>query len=151
MQILISAKAVVSAPTSARRKRLRWCGKRSNAIAPDTYLPFKGNNKREGYSGHALLNILFHIFKIELVEMCEPALPAPDGKMPATDREIVGAGDVAIPAFRNLDKFPEIVTPDLYERPLLTYIFCPGHEDPGRPAVIACHLRLVRHGLDDLV
>lgn len=83
--------------------------------------------------------------------MSEPAVPAPDGKVPAADREIVGAGDVAVPAFCRLDKLPEVVAPDLHELAFPAHIFYPWHKDAGRPAVIAYHLRLVRHGVDDLV
>ena len=57
--------------------------------------------------------VLGHILDIGLIEMCEPAAPAPDRKVPASDRKIVRAGNMTIPAFCGLDKFPEIIAPDL--------------------------------------
>lgn len=83
--------------------------------------------------------------------MGKPAVPAPDGKMPAADGQVMGAGDMAVPAFGCLDEFPEVITADLRERPLRTHILDPGDENPGCPTVVAGHLRLVWHGLDNLV
>lgn len=83
--------------------------------------------------------------------MGEPAVPAPDGKVPAADGQVVGAGDMAVPAFGRLDKLPEVITVNLRERSFFTDVLDPGDENPGSPAVVADHLGLVRHGLDDLV
>ena len=44
--------------------------------------------------------VLCHVLKVELVEMCEPAVPAPDRKMPATNSKIMGTsrhGSFCIP------------------------------------------------------
>ena len=66
------------------------------------------------------LQLVFgNVFEIKFVEMGEPAVPAPDGKVPAADGQVVGTGDMAVPAFGRLDKFPEIITADLRERLLL--------------------------------
>jgi len=83
--------------------------------------------------------------------MGEPAVPAPDGKVPAADTQVVRAGDMAVPAFGGFDELPEIITADLRERSFFADILNTGYENPGCPAVVAGYLRLVRHGLDDLV
>jgi hypothetical protein len=98
------------------------------------------------------LQLVFtHVFKIKFVEMGKPAVPAPDGKMPATDGKVVRAGDMAVPAFGRLDTFPEVITANIRERSFFADILDPGDENPGSPAVVADNLGLVRHGLDDLV
>lgn len=105
--------------------------------------------KKLSWSG---LKLIFgYVFEIKFVEMRKSAVPAPDGKVPAADRQVVGTGDMAVPAFGRLDKVPEIVTADLRIRSFFTDILDPGNEDPGSPAVVADHLGLVRHGPDDLV
>lgn len=71
--------------------------------------------------------------------------------MPATDREIVKAGDMTVPAFCGFDKLPQIVAPDLHERAFLAYVFYPRDKDPGRPAVFTHYLSLVGNRLNDLV
>jgi len=83
--------------------------------------------------------------------MGEPAVPAPDGKVPAADTQVMGAGDMAVPAFGRLDKLPEVITADLHERSFFSDVLDPGYENPGSPAVVADHLCLVRQGPDDLV
>jgi hypothetical protein len=92
-----------------------------------------------------------NIFEIKFVEMGKSAVPAPDGKVPATDGQVVRAGDMAVPAFGRFNKLPEVITADLRERSFFTDILDPGDENPGSPAVVAGHLCLVRYGLDDLV
>jgi hypothetical protein len=81
----------------------------------------------------------------------EPAVPAPDDKVPAADGQVVGTGDMAVPAFGRFNQFPEIVTTDFGELSFLTDIFDPGYENPGCSAVVAFYLCLVRYGPDDLV
>jgi hypothetical protein len=83
--------------------------------------------------------------------MGEPAVPAPDNKVPATDCQVMGAGDMAVPAFGRFNEFPEIITADFNILSFLTDILYPGNENPGCPAVVADHLGLERHGRDDLV
>jgi hypothetical protein len=95
--------------------------------------------------------VLCHIFEIKLVEMGEPAVPAPDDKVPAADRQVVGTGTLAVPAFGCLDKFPEIVTADFDKLSFFADVLDPGYENPGSPAVVAGHLRLERHRRDDLI
>jgi len=83
--------------------------------------------------------------------MGEPAVPAPDRKMPATYRYIVGTRHVTVSAFRGLKKVPDIVTPDLCKCSGLSNIFNAGDKDTGCTAVVTCHLRLVRNRFYDLV
>lgn len=98
------------------------------------------------------LQLVFgNVFEIKLVEMGKPAVPAPDGKVPAADGHIMGTGDMAVPAFGRLDKLPEIITADLCERSLFADILDPGYENPGGTAVLTRHLCLVRYGFYNLV
>jgi hypothetical protein len=95
--------------------------------------------------------ILCHELKVEPVEMGKPAVPAPDGEMPAADYDIMRTGHMTVPAFCITCEFPYIVTTYLREHPGFAHILDPGDKDPGRTAVVACYLRFVRHGFDDLV
>ena len=98
------------------------------------------------------LRLVFcNIFEIKFVEMGKAAVPAPYGKVPAADCQIMGTGDVAVPAISTFNKLPEIITADLRELSFFADILNPGDEDPGSPAVVADHPRLVRHGCNDLV
>jgi hypothetical protein len=83
--------------------------------------------------------------------MGKSAVPAPDRKMPATNGQIVGTRNMAVPAFGRFNDFPEIITADLRELSFFTDILDPGDEDPGSPAVVTDHPCLVRHGRNDLV
>ena len=83
--------------------------------------------------------------------MGEPAAPAPDCKVPASNRKIVRAGNMTIPAFCGLDKFPEIVAPYLCVRPRICHIVYPGDKDPCRPAVVTRYLSLIGNRFDDLI
>ena len=83
--------------------------------------------------------------------MSEPAAPAPDRKVPASNRKIVRTGNMTIPAFCGLDKFPEIIAPDLCVRSCLCHIMYPGDKDPCRPAVVTRYLSLIGNRLDDLI
>jgi len=95
--------------------------------------------------------VLCHVLEIELIEMGEPAVPAPDCKMPAPDREIMRTRDFAVSAFHLLDKLPEVIAPDLGEGSRLRHIFDTGYKNPCRPAVVALYLCLVWHCLNYLV
>ena len=83
--------------------------------------------------------------------MGKSAVPAPDRKVPAADGQVVGAGDMAVPAFGRFDELPQIVTADLNELSFFSDVLYPGYENPGSPAVVAGHLRLVRDCRNDLV
>ena len=105
--------------------------------------------KNKFWSGLGL--IFGYVFEIKFVEMGESAVPAPDGKVPAADCQVVGTGDMAVPAFGRLDEFPEIITTDLYKLSFFTDVLNPGYKNPGSTAVGAGHLGLIWHGPDDLV
>ena len=83
--------------------------------------------------------------------MGKPAVPAPDGEIPAADGHIVGTGNMAVPAFSCFNEFPEIITADFNILSFLTDVLDTGDIHPCCPAVIADYLRLVRNGGDDLV
>jgi len=83
--------------------------------------------------------------------MGKPAVPAPDDKVPAADRQVVGTGDVAVPASGCFNKFPEIITADFHVLSFLTDILNTGDENPGCATVVAGYLRLEGYSGDDLV
>jgi hypothetical protein len=95
--------------------------------------------------------IFCHILKIEPVEMGKPAVLAPYGKMPAADCQIMRAGHMAMPAFRRLDKPPEIIAPDLGKRSGLGHLLNTWDKNPGGAAIFTFNLSLVGHRFDDLV
>lgn len=98
------------------------------------------------------LKLIFgYVFEIKFVKMRKSAIPAPYGKVPAANRQVMGTGDMAVPAFGCFNKFPQIITADLNELSFFADILDPGNEDPGSPAVVADHLGLVWHSPDDLV
>jgi hypothetical protein len=83
--------------------------------------------------------------------MGEPAVPAPDSKMPATYHYIMGTSHMAVSAFRSFKKIPDIVTHNLCECSWLSDIFNTGNKNTGRTAVFTRYLRLVRYCFYDLV
>ncbi len=83
--------------------------------------------------------------------MGEPAVPAPDDEMPAADGQVVGTGNMAVPAFSCFNEFPEIITADFNILSFLTDVLDTGDINPCCPAIIAGYLRLERDGRDDLV
>ena len=83
--------------------------------------------------------------------MGKPAVPAPDCEVPTANGQIVGAGDMAVPAFGRFDELPQIITADLDELSFFGDVLYPGYENPGSPAVVAGHLCLVRYCRNDLV
>ena len=95
--------------------------------------------------------VLCYVLEIEFIEMCEPAVPAPDGKMPATYSYIMGTSHVTVSAFRGFKKVPDIVTPNRRECTWLSNIFNTGDKDPGGTTVFTRHLCLVRYCFYDLV
>jgi hypothetical protein len=95
--------------------------------------------------------VFCHVLKIEFIEMGKPAVPAADREMPAANSYIVGAGHVAVSAFRGFCDRPEVVTPDFCEGPRLSDIFNAGNKNPGRTAVVTLNFRLVGNRLDDLI
>jgi hypothetical protein len=95
--------------------------------------------------------ILSNILKVELVEMGEPAVPAPDSKMPAADDNIVGTMYMAIPAPGLFKEVPYVVASDTRECPRFGDILNAGNKNPGSTAVIAGYFCLVGYCLDYLI
>jgi hypothetical protein len=78
------------------------------------------------------LQLVFsHELNIKLVEMGKLAVPAPDGEMPARDHEVMGAGNMAVPALRIGLQFPYIMAAYWGERPGPAHVLDPGHKDAG--------------------
>ena len=83
--------------------------------------------------------------------MGKSTVPAPDREVPAADGQIVGAGDMAVPAFGRFNELPQVITADLNELSFFADVLDTGYENPGSPAVVAGHLRLERYCRNDLV
>jgi hypothetical protein len=67
--------------------------------------------------------------------MGKPAVPAPDDEVPAADGQVVGTGDMAVPASGGFDEFPEIITADFNIFSFLTDIL-----DTGMKTLVAPQL-----------
>jgi hypothetical protein len=91
------------------------------------------------------------ILKVELVEMREPAVPAPHRKMPATYDDIMGTIDMAVPATGLFKKVPYIIASDTRECPRFGYILYAGNENAGSTAVITGNFSLVGYCFDYLI
>ena len=83
--------------------------------------------------------------------MGEPAVIAPDGKMPATNCYFMGTGHVTVSAFRGFKKVPDIVTLNWSECSWLSDIFNTRDKDTGHATIFTRYLRLVRYCFYDLV
>jgi hypothetical protein len=83
--------------------------------------------------------------------MREPAVTAPDRKMPAADDNIVGTMEMAVSATGLFKKVPHVVTTDPGECPRFGYILYAGNENAGSTAVVTGNLSLVRYCLDYLI
>jgi hypothetical protein len=83
--------------------------------------------------------------------MGKPAVPAPDNEVPAADGQVVGTGDMAVPASGCFNEFPDIITADFHILSFFTDILNTGYENPGCPTVVADYLRLKGHGRYNLV
>jgi len=95
--------------------------------------------------------ILGHVLQIELIKMREITVPAPDRKMPATYRQVMGTSHVAVSAGRGFKKSPEIVTADLCECSWHGDIFNTRDKDPGRATVVTCYFSFVGNCFNYLV
>jgi hypothetical protein len=83
--------------------------------------------------------------------MGKPAMAAPDRKMTAPDRQVMGTGNTAVAALCGLCQLPKVIATDLRERSLNADILDPWNKNTGCPTVVTGNLSLVRHRLDDLV
>lgn len=113
-------------------------------------MPKEGNC--HGGRGTLGLNGTFpDIFKVKLEEMGISAILTAYGEMVASDRKIVGTGDVTISARSFCAKLPQIVTADAGVKPFCTHLHGARNKDTGSTTVIADHLCLGPHCFDDLV
>jgi hypothetical protein len=83
--------------------------------------------------------------------MRKPAVPAPDGKIPASNKYIVGSCHMAVPAFRGMCEVPCIITINFNISAWISDIFNTGNKNTDCPAIIAYNLSLVRGCLNALV
>jgi hypothetical protein len=75
--------------------------------------------------------VLSDKLNIKFIEMGKLAVPAPDREVPAGNHEVMGAGDMAVPALRIDLQFPYIMAADGGERSGLAHILDPGDKDAG--------------------
>jgi hypothetical protein len=106
---------------------------------------------RDNTRGPAFYRIACHIFKIEPVEMREPAVPALHRDGATADRNIMKAKNPAVPACCRNIKRPDRPGSGAGKLPSLIHVFNTGHKDPGRPAGFAGDIGPVGHRLDVLV
>ncbi len=92
-----------------------------------------------------------HILEIEFIEMREPAVPAADSKMAASNGYIMRSVDVAVSAICGFLKVPDIVTPYFCECSRLRYILDTGDKDPGCTTIIALYFGFIGDCLNDLI
>lgn len=83
--------------------------------------------------------------------MRKPAVPAPDGKIPASNKYIMGSCYVAVPAIRGMRKVPCIITINFNIRTWVSDIFNTGDKNTDHPAIIAYNLSLIGNCMNDLV
>jgi hypothetical protein len=95
--------------------------------------------------------IACYIFKIEPVEMREPAVPALHRDGATADRNIVKPQNPAVPARCLHGKGPDRPGSGPGKLPGFVHVFNPGYKDPGRPTVFAGDIGPVGHRLDVLV
>ena len=95
--------------------------------------------------------ILCHILQIKPIEMRKPAVPAPDGKISASNKNIVGSCHVAVPAIRGMCKVPCIITINFNIGAWVSDIFNTGDKNTDHPAIIAYNLSLIGDCMNDLV
>jgi len=83
--------------------------------------------------------------------MGKPAVSAPDCKIPASYKDIMGSCYVAVPAISNLCKVPGIIAINFNVGTRISDIFNTGDKNTDHPAVIAHNLSLIRDCMNDLV
>ena len=83
--------------------------------------------------------------------MRKTAVPAPDGKIPAPDKYIVGPCHMAVPALRGMGEVPCIITINFNISAWISDILNTGDKNTHYPAIIAYNLSLIRGCMNDLV
>jgi hypothetical protein len=83
--------------------------------------------------------------------MRKPAVPAPDGKIPASYKNIMGSCNMAVPAIRGMREVPCIITINFNIGTRVSDIFNTGDKNTDYPAIIANNLSLIGNRMNDLV
>jgi hypothetical protein len=83
--------------------------------------------------------------------MRKPAVPAPDGKIPASNKYIMGSCYIAVPATRGMRQVPCIITINFDIGTRVRDIFNTGDENTDYPAIITYYLSLIGDCMNDLV
>lgn len=83
--------------------------------------------------------------------MRKPAVPAPDSKIPASNKYIMRSCHVAVPAIRGRCKVPGIITINFNKGTRFSDIFNTGDKNTDHPAIIAHNLSLIGDCVNDLV
>jgi hypothetical protein len=83
--------------------------------------------------------------------MGKPAVPAPDGKIPASNKNIMGSCYIAVPAIRGMREVPCIVTINFNIGTRVSDIFNTGDKNTDYPAIIAYYLSLIGDCMNYLV
>jgi len=83
--------------------------------------------------------------------MRKPAVPAPDGKIPASNKNIMGSCYMAVPAIRGMHEVPCIITFNFNIGARVSDIFNTRDKNAGSPTIIAYNLSLIRDCLNNLV
>ncbi len=113
-------------------------------------MPKEGNY--HGARGTLELNGTFSdIFKVKLEEVGISAILTAYGEMVASDRKIVGTGDITVPAGSFCRNLPQVVTTDAGVKPFCTHLHGARNKDAGGTTVITDYLCLGPHSFNDLV
>jgi hypothetical protein len=95
--------------------------------------------------------ILCYILQIKSIEMRKPAVPAPDGKIPASNKYIVGSCYMTVPAIAAMREVPGIITINFNKGTGVCDIFNTGDKNTDHPAIITHNLSLIGDCMNDLV
>jgi hypothetical protein len=83
--------------------------------------------------------------------MREPAVPAADRKMPASNGDIMKTVHMAVPAICGFFKVPDIITSDFGKCTRLRYILDTRDKDPCCTTIVTRYFGLVRDSFNDLI
>jgi hypothetical protein len=83
--------------------------------------------------------------------MRKPAVPAPYGKIPASNKNIMGSCYMAVPAIRGMREIPCIITVNFDIGARVGDIFNTRDKNTDHPAIIAYNLSLIGDCMNDLV
>ena len=95
--------------------------------------------------------ILCHILEIEFIEMREPAVPAADSKMPASNGYVMKTVHMAVSAICGFLKVPDVITPDFCKCTWLRHILDTGDKYPCCTTIVTCYFGLIGDSFNDLI